>query len=54
LCVLTGKKIAKETFPQRIIIQDQEGGWMNEDAVDDWMKNFYDRMNCYVNDPRWC
>jgi hypothetical protein len=35
------KIIAKENFPQGIIVWVQESGWMTEDLVDDWIKSVW-------------
>jgi hypothetical protein len=37
------KMIAKEKFPQGIIVWVQESGWMTEDLVDDWIKSVWFR-----------
>jgi hypothetical protein len=33
------KMMAKEKFPQGIIVWVQESGWMTEDLVDDWINS---------------
>jgi hypothetical protein len=33
--------IAKEKFLQGIIVNVQEGGWMTEDLVEDWIKSVW-------------
>jgi 3D (Asp-Asp-Asp) domain-containing protein len=39
-CVIFKRKtVAKEMFPQGIIVWVQESGWMTEDVVDDWIKS---------------
>jgi hypothetical protein len=37
--VFKHKMMAKEKFPQGIIVRVQESGWMTEDLVDDWTKS---------------
>jgi 3D (Asp-Asp-Asp) domain-containing protein len=37
------KTVAKEKFPQGIIVRVQESGWMTEDLVDNWIKSVWFR-----------
>jgi hypothetical protein len=37
--VFKRKTMAKEKFPQGIIVRVQESGWMTKDLVDNWIKS---------------
>jgi hypothetical protein len=39
--VFKHKTVAKEKFPQGIIVQVQGSGWMTEDIVNDWIKSVW-------------
>jgi hypothetical protein len=35
--------MAKEEFPQEIVVRVQKSGWMTKDLVDDWIKSVWFR-----------
>jgi hypothetical protein len=39
--VFKGNMMAKEKFSQGIILLVQEGGWVTDDLIDDWMKSVW-------------
>jgi hypothetical protein len=47
--VFKRKMMAKEMFPQGIIVWVRESGWMTKDLVDDWIKSVrFQRMGALL------
>jgi hypothetical protein len=44
--VFKRKTMAKEKFPQGIVVQVQENGWMTEDLANDWIKSVWFQRPC--------